>query len=112
LESLARRELEEHFEEKVVLWHERFREEGLEEGRAEGRAAGRAEGRAAGRAETKDTLRRQATRKFGADTAANFGRLLAAVNDPRRLAEAGEWIIDCDTGDELIERVASSGNGS
>ena len=35
--------------------------------------------------------------------------LLAPIGDTRRLAEVGDWIIDCTTGAELIARF---GNGT
>ena len=48
-------------------------------------------------------------RKFGAGTAERLAGLLARVGDTRRLAEVGDWIIDCATGDDLIARF---GNGA
>ena len=57
-----------------------------------------------GLAAQRELLRRQAERKFGSTAAAEFARRLDAVTDPSRLAEAGERIIDCGTGDELLAR--------
>lgn len=39
-----------------------------------------------------------------AGTASRLSELLADVEDPDRLAEAGEWIVDCATGTELLAR--------
>ena len=57
----------------------------------------------------RDLLRGQAARKFGADTAARLAVLLEDIRDSARLAEAGDWMIDAATGEELIARF---GNGS
>ena len=70
---------------------------GIERGIEQGIAAERA------------LLRRLAARKFGAGTAERLASLLAPIGDTRRLAEVGDWIIDCTTGDDLIARF---GNGA
>lgn len=72
--------------------------------RAEGRAEGRAAGRAEGRAEQRALLRRLAARRFDAGTAERLAELIADVDDPVDLADVGDWIIDCATRDELLER--------
>ena len=72
--------------------------------RAAGRAEGRAAGRAEGRAEQRALLCRQAARRFDAETAKKLAGLLAGVDDPARLAEAGDWIVVCATGAELLDR--------
>ncbi|MYH31986.1 MAG: hypothetical protein F4018_03955 [Acidobacteria bacterium] len=66
---------------------------------------GRAEGREQGRAAERSLLHRQAARKFDAATANRLATAIADVSDPERLSEVGEWIIDCSTGNELLERV-------
>ena len=84
------------------------RAEGLAKGRAEGLAKGRAEGLAEGRAEGIERQRallcRQAARRFGEETAAPLSARLARIDDPERLAEVGDWIVDCATGAELLAR--------
>ena len=45
----------------------------------------------------------------GAGTAERLAGLLAKIGDSHRLAEVGDWIIDCTTGDDLIARF---GNGA
>ena len=62
------------------------------------------EGREAGRAEERALLCRQVARKFDADTAERLSRVLNGLADPERLAEVGEWIIECETGAELLAR--------
>ena len=49
-------------------------------------------------------LVRQAARRFGAGTAERLSTLLPRIEDSGRLAEAGDWIVDCETGAELIAR--------
>ena len=45
--------------------------------------------------------------RFGADTAERLSALLDGISDSDRLAEAGEWIMRCDSGSELLDRVGS-----
>ena len=90
-------DLEEYFAVRVRAWQDEYR--------AEGRAQGIEQGLAAER----DLLHRQAARKFGAGTAERLAGLLAKIGDSHRLAEVGDWIIDCTTGDDLIARF---GNGT
>lgn len=79
--------------EQVEEFAEVHRIKGLERGRAEGLAEERA------------LLSRQTARKFDAGTAARVAELLDGLDDPERLAEVGEQVIDCDTGAELLARV-------
>ena len=60
------------------------------------------QGREAGLAGERSLLRRQAARRFGADTAEALRKLLEEVDDADRLAEIGEMIVDCATGSELL----------
>ena len=98
-ESLPRLEemqtmLEETVREWTADWVAEGREQGLEQGRAEERAL----------------LCRQAARKFGAATGERLSAALAEVADPDRLAEVGDWIIECGTAAELLTRVARLGS--
>ena len=79
-------------EERVREWARPWLEEGREQGIARGRA------------EERHLLRRLAARKFGNETAGRLSVLLDALTSAEPLAEVGEWIIDCDTGEDLIER--------
>ena len=65
-----------------------------EESRAEGRAQGQTE-----------VMRRIAARKFDAETAERLAERLAEIANPERLGEVGEWLIECEHGDELLQRV-------
>ena len=81
-------------EEQVQEWTRQWFEEGREEGREQGQRA---------------LLRRQAAWKFDAETAERLSDLLNGLSNPERLAEVGEWIIECETGAELLERAGSAG---
>ena len=93
-----------------VEWRERGRVEGRAEGHAEGRVEGRVEGHAEGHAEGRleghvEIMRRVAARKFGAETARRLAERLAHVPDPERVVEVGDWLVECERGEELLERV-------
>ena len=71
------------------------------------RHQGREEGVRQGLVHQRELLRRQAAMRFGADTAERLSGLLDGISDPDRLAEAGEWIVRCDSGSELLNRMGS-----
>ena len=73
--------------ESVNEWTTMWREEGRVEGRTE-------------------VMRRQAARKFGPETAELLSGRLAELADPERASEVGEWLLECDSGEELLDRVA------
>ena len=73
--------------------------------RREGEVKGRAEGLAVGIEHQRSLLRRLAVRRFGAGTAEKLYATLTRIDDPQRLAEVGEWLVDCATGPELLARV-------
>ena len=49
-------------------------------------------------------LRRLTERRFGAETAGRLSELLAEVDDAEDLIKVGDWVVECRTGDELLER--------
>lgn len=53
-----------------------------------------------------EVMCRQAARKFGPETAGRLTEGLAEITDPERLGEVGEWLIECETEEELLDRVA------
>lgn len=83
--------------EQMEEFAETHRVKGLEQGLERGKAEGLAEERA--------LLSRQTARKFGAGTAARVAEILEGLDDPERLAEIGEQVIDCGTGAELLARM-------
>ncbi len=78
--------------ENPQQWTEQWVEHGIEQGRAEARAL----------------LCRQAARKFEAAAGEQLAAALADVTDPDRLAQVGEWIIECGTAAELFARLAKA----
>ena len=54
-------------------------------------------------------LVRQVRRRFGPDVANHAAGLLAGISDADRLEDVGMWIIDCDTGSELLARLQGIG---
>ena len=49
-------------------------------------------------------LLRLTQRRFGADVSEALSKLLKGVEDPDRLTEVGDWVVDCATGRELLKR--------
>ena len=90
--------------ESVKEWTDQWFREGREQGLEQGLERGREQGLECGRAEERALLCRQAARKFDAETAARLAGLLDRLTDPERLAEVGDWIIECGTGAELLDR--------
>ena len=78
-------------EERVAQWPKQWIQEGLEQGLEHERAL----------------LLRQATSRFGANTAEHLSGILARIADPERLADIGDWLVRCETGDEFLARVAA-----
>ena len=78
--------------ERVQGWFDEKYREGLEEGLEQARAR------------EKKLLRRLAARKFDAETAARLSELLDGLAVPDQLEEVGAWILECETGADLLER--------
>ena len=77
------------------------------EGAAQGRELGLEQGRELGRAEERARLRRQATLKFGLNTAERLSDQLASLTTRADLDRVGDWIVECDSVDELLLRLHS-----
>ena len=88
LEDL-RMTLVERASEWTAQWLREGREQGLEQGLEQQRAL----------------LCRMAAARFGADTAVRLAGVLAAIVDPARLAEVGDWLVRCETGAEFLSHV-------
>ena len=84
--------------ERVKEMREQVHRDGVQQGLEQGLERGRSEERRA-------LVGRLATRKFGAETAAQLSRVLEEIADPERLAEVADAIIDCDSDTELLARV-------
>ena len=77
-------------QELVAGWVAEGRESGLKEGIEQG---------------IEQVLCRQAERKFTAATVLRLSALLDRLTDPERLVQVGDWIIECETEEELLARV-------
>ena len=105
-------ELEQEKQEMATILQERWaarraeeRELGRELGLAEGRELGLVQGRELGRADERTRLRRQAALKFGAGTADQLADRLADLTAFEDLDRVADWIIECESGDELLSRL-------
>ena len=96
--------LAERVQEWIEEWLQQGREQGLERGLEQGREQGIELGLERGRAEERALLCRLASRRFGAETGERLSGLLGRLTDPERLAEVGDWVIECGTGAELLDR--------
>ena len=76
----------------------------LAEGVAQGMERGVIEGVAQARADERALLCQLAGRKFGGQAAERLSAQIEGVTDPQRLAEVGDWIIDCGTEAEFLTR--------
>ena len=88
-------------EERFKAMHDAFRGEGKKQGLRQGLEQGLRQGLEQGR----QLLMRQSGRKFGTHVAEAVAGLLAGIDDPDRLHDVGEWIVDCDLGSELLARL-------
>ena len=52
-----------------------------------------------GLAHERTVLRRMVASRFGEDIVERLPEASAGIADPERLAEVGEWLVRCDTGD-------------
>jgi predicted transposase/invertase (TIGR01784 family) len=75
--------------ETVQEWTAEWVEQGREQGREQGQ---------------RELLCRQAARKFDAAAAERLAARLEGVEDADRLAQVGDWIIECETAAELFAR--------
>ena len=104
-------------EERVSQWPEQWmqegREQGLAQGLVQGREQGRGEGLDQGLEQGRDEgleheralLRRMTAARFGEAAAERVSGMLARIADPERLAEAGEWLVRCDTAEAFLDQV-------
>jgi predicted transposase/invertase (TIGR01784 family) len=76
--------------ETVQEWTAEWVEQGREQGREQGQ---------------RELLCRQAARKFDAAAAERLAARLEGVEDADRLAQVGDWIIECETADALFARL-------
>ena len=82
--------------EDTIDWSREWKQQGLEEGFRQGLAAERS------------LLLRMVRKRFGDACAQNLAPLLEGSGDQERLAEIGEWIVTCNTGEAFLARVRSN----
>ena len=113
--EIMRQRVNEWTERQLEKWAAPRVERSRMEGRVQGRVEGRMEGRTEGRSEV---VRRMAARKFGAETAERLAGRLAEIADPERVGEVSDWLLECESGEELLARVerlcesCAAGNGA
>ena len=100
--------LAETVREWTEQWVEQGIEKGIEQGIEKGIEQGIEKGIEQGRAEERALLCRLAARKFEAAAGERLAAALADVTDADRLAQVGEWIIECGTAAELFARLAEA----
>ena len=83
--------------EKIDRWGAEILERGIEQGIQQGIEQGIERQKA--------LLHGLAERRFGRAAAERLSAALAGVTDATRLAEAGEWIVDCATTADFLARV-------
>ena len=93
-ESMTEGEMRRLLSESVKEWAARAQEKGRAEGRIEGLTEGQAK-----------VMRRMAARKFGVGTAERLVERLEGLGDSERMADIGDWLIECESGEELLGRV-------
>ena len=95
--------------QRVQEWKQQWRKDGFAEGRedgfAEGIEQGLEQGVAAGLKSERLMLVRLSRLRFGALIADALAPLLEPVDDPEALAQIGEWIIQCTSGEAFLARV-------
>ena len=77
--------------ERAAEWSKEWLKEGLEQGLERERAL----------------LCRMTASRFGAATAERLAELLAPITDAERLADIGDWLVQCDTGADFLARVGA-----
>ena len=87
------REMTTLMEARLQEWHDNAIAQGVRQGVRQGVQQGQA-----------DLLRRLAQRRFDGETARRLSALLEDA-DADRLIEVGDWIVECGSGDELLERL-------
>ncbi len=96
--------------EKIDRWGAEILEQGIEQGIERGIEQGVERGIEQGIEQEKALLRRLAERRFGPAAAERLSAVLAEVTDADRLAETGEWIVDCATTADFLARIDRSGS--
>ena len=92
---------------RIRAWRDEVIAQGIEQGQARGLKEGRSRGLEQGRADERALLCRLAARRFGGETAQRLSGLLEGLKAADELAVVGDWIVDCETGADLLARVCA-----
>ncbi len=92
-------------EEALAEGREKGIAEGMEKGIAEGMETGIAQGQ-------RGLLRNLAALRFGEPTAARLAAVIGRIDSLAALRRAGEWVVRCDSAEDLLRRVADVARGS
>ena len=93
--------------ERAAEWSKEWQKEGLERGLEQGIEQGIEQGLEHERA----LLCRMTAARFGVATAERLAELLAPITDTERLAEVGDWLVQCGTGADFLARVGTAPAG-
>ena len=85
--------------ERAAEWSREWLKEGLEQGIEQGLDRERA------------LLCRMTASRFGVATAERLAERLAPITDAERLADIGDWLVQCDTGTDFLARVGAAPAG-
>ena len=107
--SQGEQEMTTLLEANIDKWKAGLVQQGITQGMEQGMAQGMEQGITQARADQRAQLRRQAGRKFGDRAGERLSALIDGVSDPERLADVGDWIIDCRTETELLARAEHRG---
>ena len=95
-------------EARLQEWHDSAIAQGMQQGVQQGMQKGMQQGMRQGVHQgQKDLLRRLAERRFDAETARRLSALLEGA-DADHLIDVGDWIVECASGDELLDRVGQA----
>ena len=89
--------------ERAAEWSREWLKEGLQQGLEQGIEQGLDRERA--------LLCRMTASRFGLPTAERLAELLAPITDAERLADIGDWLVQCDTGADFLARVGAAPAG-
>ena len=93
-------------EERVSQWPAQW----LEQGRVQGLKQGIEQGIEQGLEHERALLCRMAESRFGAAVSERLAAVLSGIPSQDRLAEIGDWLVCCETGEDFLARIAPAGN--
>ena len=91
--------------DRARQWGKERDEHWLQKGLQEGLEKGIKEERRASLQRERELVHRQVTRKFGSGTAEQLLPLLDRLSDPASIVAIAEAVIECETGEEFLQRV-------